>query len=209
MDGDRSLRRKDVWQRFRHQVDVPARDLEPPEEELSERRPVRACPRRASVILVQGFGRFGPFGPRAAELERSDMTSRQDWGVVLWLPLVCFGLYEAMRLGVEQLRAGKPPVALALVVWAVCAWAVVTLYLPMAWDRYQLPIQSGNALLAAVGMQSPVGSCSPRLRVRGANSRGLDACGTSCASLPAGSSSSCWEATHSSGTRATGIRRAG
>ncbi len=57
-----------------------------------------------------------------------------------------------MRLGLEQqLRAGQPPAALALVVWAVCAWAVVTLYLPMAWDRYQLPIQSGNALLAAVG----------------------------------------------------------
>jgi hypothetical protein len=27
---------------------------------------------------------------------------------------------------------------------------VVTLYLPMAWNRYLLPIQSGNVLLAAL-----------------------------------------------------------
>ena len=26
----------------------------------------------------------------------------------------------------------------------------MTVYLPMAWDRYLLPIQSGNALLAAL-----------------------------------------------------------
>ncbi len=31
------------------------------------------------------------------------------------------------------------------------AWVVVCGYLPMAWDRYLLPIQSGNALLVAVG----------------------------------------------------------
>jgi hypothetical protein len=28
----------------------------------------------------------------------------------------------------------------------------VTLYLPMAWDRYQIPIESGNALLAALAI---------------------------------------------------------
>ena len=55
-----------------------------------------------------------------------------------------------IRLGVKQYRAGKPPTALALVIWAVVAWVVVTFYIPMAWDRYLLPIQSGNSLLAAV-----------------------------------------------------------
>ena len=71
---------------------------------------------------------------------------------LFWLPFVCFGLFESVRLGREQLAAGKPPLALLLLVWAVSAWAVVTVYLPMAWDRYQLPIESGNALLAAVGV---------------------------------------------------------
>ena len=52
----------------------------------------------------------------------------------------------------SQYRSGRPPTALALVVWAVVAWAVVTVYLPMAWDRYLLPIQSGNALLAAIAV---------------------------------------------------------
>ena len=33
--------------------------------------------------------------------------------MVLWLPLVCFGLYESVRLGCAQLRAGQPPAALA------------------------------------------------------------------------------------------------
>ena len=106
---------------------------------------------KTRVVLVQGFGRFGPFG-RAVPTRGCDLTSRQDLGNG---PLVAAGAgrtAESIRLGCAQLRDGKPPFGLALVVWAVCAWAVVTLYLPMAWDRYQLPIQSGNALLAAVGI---------------------------------------------------------
>ncbi len=143
---------KSVWERFLHQVDYRL-DVSKTQQRNFPNDALRALPERAGVILVQGFGRFGPFGPRAANSEiRYDL--RQDWGVFIWLPLVCFGLVQAVRLGLEQLRAGKPPVALALVVWAVCAWAVVTLYLPMAWDRYQLPIQSGNAMLAAVGLAS-------------------------------------------------------
>ena len=133
-------------------------------------------PEKARVILMQGFGRFGPFGPRKSDSEvRYDF--RQDWGMFLWLPLVLFGLRESIRLGLEQLRAGRPPAALALVVWAACAWLVVTIYLPMAWDRYQLPIQSGNALLGAVGLSA----LADRL-VRAARARqrtgGRDACAT-------------------------------
>ena len=68
------------------------------------------------------------------------------------MPLVFFGLVASIRLGLRQYRAGQPPTALALVVWAIVAWAVVTVYLPMAWDRYLLPIQSGNACSAAVAV---------------------------------------------------------
>jgi hypothetical protein len=44
------------------------------------------------------------------------------------------------------------PTAWALAVWAGLAMAVVTAYLPMAWDRYQLPIQAPATLLAAVAL---------------------------------------------------------
>jgi hypothetical protein len=68
------------------------------------------------------------------------------------LPLVVFGLVASLRLGMTQFRAGQPPTALALAAWAALAWAVVLVYLPMAWDRYLLPIQSGNSLLIAVAV---------------------------------------------------------
>ncbi len=106
---------------------------------------------KTKVFAVQGFGRFGLFGP-----SQSDSTvrfdRRQDWGAILWAPLVMYGLFMSIRLGVSQYRAGQPPIAFALVIWAGTAWAVVTVYLPMAWDRYLLPIQSGNALLAAIAV---------------------------------------------------------
>ena len=104
---------------------------------------------RARVVAVQGFGRFGPLGPR-----KSDSTHRydlaQDWGLFLWLPLVVMGLGWSLLLGGRQLGAGQPPAAWALALWACLALTVVTAYLPMAWDRYQLPIQAPAALLAAI-----------------------------------------------------------
>jgi hypothetical protein len=146
----RELQSKDAWQRFLYQAD---KRLEVSDGQ-KKRFPDDALfdiTEKTRVVLVQGFGRFGPLGPRTADSRvRYDFT--QDLGMVLWLPLVLFGLRESIRLGCTQLRAGKPPFGLALVAWAVCAWTVVTLYLPMAWDRYQLPIQSGNAALAAVGL---------------------------------------------------------
>jgi asparagine N-glycosylation enzyme membrane subunit Stt3 len=42
----------------------------------------------------------------------------------------------------------------ALAIWAALAWFTVTAYLPMAWDRYLMPLQSVNALLAAVGVST-------------------------------------------------------
>ena len=104
---------------------------------------------KAKVVAVQGFGRFGPFGR-----SDSDSTVRfdfsQDWGAIAWIPAVCLGLVVSMRMGLLQLRSGQPPTAIALLIWASLGWLVVTLYLPMAWNRYLLPIQSGNVLLAAM-----------------------------------------------------------
>jgi 4-amino-4-deoxy-L-arabinose transferase-like glycosyltransferase len=106
---------------------------------------------KLAVFAVQGFGRCGPFGPR-----KSNSVIRyqleQDWGLVIWWPMVVIGLIRAYRLGRIQLRDGAMPTAWALLIWAIAAWFVVAAYLPMAWDRYLLPIQAPNTLLAVVGM---------------------------------------------------------
>ena len=108
---------------------------------------------KLKVFAVQGFGRFGPFGPSESN-SKVRYEGRQDWGAVLWWPVVLFGLVHIFRLGRSQLRAGRPPTAVAGLIWAAVAWFVVAAYLPMAWDRYLLPIQAPNALLAAVGVSA-------------------------------------------------------
>jgi 4-amino-4-deoxy-L-arabinose transferase-like glycosyltransferase len=105
---------------------------------------------RSDVVAVQGFGRFGPFGP-ALSNSRVRFDFNQDFGALFWAPLVLIGLVESIGLGQSQWRAAAPPTGFALLAWAAIAWLVVTLYLPMAWDRYLLPIQAVNALLAALG----------------------------------------------------------
>ncbi len=109
---------------------------------------------RTKVRRLQGVGRFGPFGPRVSKSTvRFDLG--QDWGMVFYqVPLVLLGLLEAVRLGRAQFQTGQPPMAAALGVWILLAWLVVSVYLPMAWNRYLLPIQSGNALLAALAVSA-------------------------------------------------------
>ena len=104
---------------------------------------------KLEAVAVQGFGRFGPFGPRG----RTDSTIRFDWSqdrsALAWLPLVLLGGMAAVRRGWIQRRDHKPPVAWAVAVEAIVASAVVTAFIPLAWDRYFLSIQPGFALLGA------------------------------------------------------------
>ena len=85
---------------------------------------------KSLVLGVQGFGRFGLLGP-----QKSDSTvrfdRRQDWGVILWGPLVLYGLIEAVRLGLGQFaRAGRRPRWLwpcgpswrGAWCWPICRW---------------------------------------------------------------------------------------
>jgi hypothetical protein len=103
---------------------------------------------KIKVAAVQGFGRFGPFGPR-----HFDSTRRYDWsqdrGALLWIPWVGAGLVWSLRYGRRQWALWAPPTGWAIATQAVVAAAVVTAYLPLAWDRYLLPLQPGSALLAA------------------------------------------------------------
>lgn len=103
---------------------------------------------KAETVAVQGFGRFGPFGPHLSDsVQRFDL--RQDWGAVVWLPWVALGVMWAWSTGRRQRDGGEPPTAWAILAQATVAIAVVTAYLPLAWDRYFLSIQPGSALLAA------------------------------------------------------------
>jgi hypothetical protein len=103
---------------------------------------------KLAVAAVQGFGRFGPFGPPHSDSTRR-FDRRQDGGALLWLPWVAAGLVAAIAHGRRQRAAGAPPTDWAIAVQAVVAALVVTAYLPLAWDRYLLPLQPGSALLAA------------------------------------------------------------
>ena len=100
------------------------------------------------ALAVQGFGRFGPFGPSHTDsTRRFDQT--QDRGAWLWGPWVLAGLVWASVRGRGQKDRGEPPTAWALAILCMVAMATVGVFLPLAWDRYFLSIQAGSALLAA------------------------------------------------------------
>ena len=143
------------WERFLFLVDY-RRDMARSQQRMFPHNALETPVDRASVVAVQGFGRFGPLGPR-----KSDSTRRydpsQDFGAMIWLPLVLAGLAASIALGRRQRREGTMPTAWCLVAWAGVSVAMVTAYLPMAWDRYQLPIQAPAALLASAGPRHGLG----------------------------------------------------
>ena len=105
---------------------------------------------KAAVVAVQGFGRFGPFGPASTDSTRR-FDPEQDWGAAFWAPLVVFGVGWAARAGRLQYRSGDAPTSWAVLAAFGVALATVTAFIPLAWDRYMLPIQSGAAILASGG----------------------------------------------------------
>ncbi len=143
---------ENLWQRFRHMVEFRL-DTSSGQKKKFSHNALETTKEKLKVFAVQGFGRFGPFGPSESN-SKVRYEGQQDWGAVLWWPVVLFGLFHAIRLGRSQLREGRPPTAVAILIWAAVAWTVVAAYLPMAWDRYLLPIQGPNALLAAVGVSA-------------------------------------------------------
>jgi 4-amino-4-deoxy-L-arabinose transferase-like glycosyltransferase len=144
------LSRQSVFDRFLFQVKHRMRTSDSQQKNMSHNA-LYTLADRAEVFCVQGFGRFGPLGP-----SKSDSTVRrdfrQDWGLLLWGALVLVGFYEAVRLARAQFGSGQAPTGAALLIWAALSWIVVALYLPMAWDRYLLPIQSANALAGALAV---------------------------------------------------------
>jgi 4-amino-4-deoxy-L-arabinose transferase-like glycosyltransferase len=104
-----------------------------------------------ATVAVQGFGRFGPLGPR-----RLSSQLRYDWvkdrGALLWWPLVAAGGCLLMIRGKRELRDRMPPTSWALLAQWIVAMATVTAFIPLAWDRYMLPIEAISALLGATAI---------------------------------------------------------
>jgi len=109
---------------------------------------LRTPGQKLAAVAVQGFGRFGPFGPAHADSTRR-FDRGQDWGGLIWGPWVAGGAAWAAARGGSQRRAGEPPTAWAVGVYALAALAAVTAFIPLAWDRYLMDLQPGAALLAA------------------------------------------------------------
>ncbi len=127
---------------------------------------------KLATVAVQGFGRFGPFGPR--DHDSTVPYPRYSWSrdvsAVVWLPLVLLGAGWAVVGGMRSIRRGEPPVAWAVLGYFAVTLATVSAFLPLAWDRYLLPIQAPSALLVAGATRvgASVGSITNSVR-------GLDA----------------------------------
>ena len=166
----------------------------------STRCVVRSPADKVAVFAVQGFGRFGPFGPRKSNSEVRYQLA-QDWGLVLWWPLVLIGVFGPFRLGTEAAPRGRAADGLGPADLGGrepgSSWPLTSRWRGTVTC---LPIQAPNALLAAVGMSGDLGS----LAAEGGGRREAD-------SQPphSGCSSSSWAATRSSGIHATGTPPAG
>ena len=115
---------------------------------------------RVKVLLVQGFGRFSPLGPRGQSDSTIRFDPRQDWGALLYLPCVLAGIVVVFRRGLGQFRGGSPSEAWLFVVYFAVVDSVVTSFLPLAWDRYLMSTLPPSALLASIFLVA----CVDRLR---------------------------------------------
>jgi hypothetical protein len=108
---------------------------------------------KVTVVAVQGFGRFGPLGPAAADSRRR-YDPAQDRGAPIWAIVVSAGAILAAGRGIRQLRTHAPPTAFAILLQVVVATTTVTAFIPLAWDRYFLSLQPGFILLASLAVVS-------------------------------------------------------
>ncbi len=157
----RALLAENPWQRFCSQVKLRG-EISDHQRTHFPNDALFRMPERAKVLFVQGLGRFGPLGPAESD-STVRFQIRQDWGLILWLPLVVFGLVQSIRLARAQFQSRQAPTGALVLVWVAVPWIVLAVYLPMAWDRYLLPIQSGHALLGGMAAAAIWDRLAPRL----------------------------------------------
>ena len=139
------IRQKNLPQRLKfmadHRIGVSAEG-----QKLFPRDALTTIPQKIAVLVVQGFGRFSPLGPVKDNSEIRFQLS-QDWPVVVWFPLVVLGLAKAFR--------NKPQTILMsrfIAIYFVISILVVGAFLPLAWNRYMLPLVIPSSILAAGGL---------------------------------------------------------
>src|SRR5262249_23939755 len=82
---------------------------------------LRHLGQKVAVVIVQGYGRFSPFGPAHSNLPVLYDWSQDRWAC-LWLPWVAACGVVTAAAGRRQLRAGEQPTA-----WALLAAAAISL----------------------------------------------------------------------------------
>ncbi len=87
---------KSPWQRFRFQVEHRVNQSADQKRNFPDDA-LYTLAEKAKVVLIQGFGRFGPLGPFESDSTQR-FSIRQDWGLCVWLPFVVIGFLETMRL---------------------------------------------------------------------------------------------------------------
>jgi hypothetical protein len=116
---------------------------------------LNSLPEKAKAMVVQGFGRFSPFGPRYDD-SRNRYEFRQDWPALIWLPMVIIGAVVAFR------DTGKYQNGRLILIYWLCSILVVGAFLPLAWNRYYLPIVIPSIILASGGIGRAVEYVTPK-----------------------------------------------
>lgn len=145
-----------VFQVLKHRIDVSATGQKQfPHDALT------TLPQKAASLAIQGFGRFSPFGPRYDNsVNRFEIA--QDWPVVFWLPFVVAGAMLAWR----DRRNPQTEAGPYLLVWFGLAVITVGAFLPLAWNRYYLPIIVPSIVLASGFADAVVRSAWARLKTK-------------------------------------------
>jgi len=101
-------------------------------------------PDKLAAVAVQGFGRFGPLGrwDHDSTVPYPRFAWDRDAGATVWLPCVVAGLATLWWRGKVQVRAGQPPAGWALLAMCLVSTTTILFFIPLAWDRYYLPMQS-------------------------------------------------------------------
>jgi len=142
-----SLAKMAWWERAWYLVTFRA-DVSRSQQKGFESYALRTGSDKLKAVVVQGFGRFGPWGPHASDsTRRYDLA--QDVGAFVWLPWVLGGGYLAWRQGRRQYREGELPTTWGILAISMVSLVAVTSYLPLAWDRYYMSLQPWAALLGA------------------------------------------------------------
>ncbi len=125
---------------------------------------------RLQMTVWEGFGRYSVLGPRdiKTHVPRPDaerFSEYRRWTCVVWLPLFLWGVWWSGRVGWQEFRAGRPPLAWCLLLYTTAALATIAL-IPLNWNRYYLPIQPAASLVVPFGILCSFGSIAARLTLK-------------------------------------------